>query len=248
MIRKLDLSKLEPLYTKKIKCYICENTFTSLKVRSRFVKPLSVESDFGPVFKQEEPNNPLLYYVTVCPSCGFAFTEDSANYYGQMARKRVQEEITAKREQNHDYCGKRDFPKAVSTYKLAIFSGQLVEAKHIVLANLCLRLAWLYRGASRKEEEERFLELAASEYAQSYTYSDFDPQTTPEMKVLYLVGELNRRLGNYNKALQYFSTVTEHPEKSRYMKYVNLARQQWQLAVQEYKQEQLQSTNGITKE
>lgn len=242
MNKKLNPSKLEPLYAKKVKCNICENTFTSLKVRSRFVKPVRVESDFGPVFRQEDPNNPLLYHVTVCPSCGFAFTEDFANYYGQKARQRVQEEITAKKEHNLDYCGERDFAKAVSTYKLAIFSGQLVEAKHIVLANLCLRLAWLYRGASRKEEEERFLELAAFEYAQSYTYSDFDSLNTPEMKVLYLVGELNRRLGNYNKALQYFSTVTEHPEKSRYMKYVNLARQQWRLAVQEYKQGQLQST------
>lgn len=236
MERKIDLSRLEPLYDKKVQCPFCELSFTTKKVRSRFVKPQRVDSDFGPIFLKNDGNNPLYYYVVVCPHCGFSFNEDFAKHMGQIARKNVQKEITEKMDKNIDYGGVRDFDKAVRAYKLAIYSGQLSGEKHIVFANLCLRLAWLNRGAGLNEEEMRFLQLAALEFEQSYLNTDFNPETTPEMQVLYLVGELNRKLSQYDKAVRYFATVVEHPDRSRYMKYVNMARDQWKLTVSEYRE------------
>ncbi|NLI92983.1 MAG: DUF2225 domain-containing protein [Peptococcaceae bacterium] len=232
----MDLSTLDPLYDKKVKCPYCHNTFTTKKVRSRFVKPLKVEQDFGPVFKDGEGNNPLLYYVTVCSECGFSFSEDFSNHISQTARNKIQKEISEKMDRVTDFWGKRDFNQAVRAYKLAIYSGQLVQEKHIVFANLCLRLAWLYRSTDNQKEESRFLQLAASEFEKSYIHTDFNPETTPELSILYLIGEINRRLGNYNVAIKYFTAVAEHPDRSRYTKYVNYAREQWQLAAREYRE------------
>jgi uncharacterized protein (DUF2225 family) len=233
MIKKIDLTGLEPLYDKKVQCPYCENAFTTKKVRSRFIKPLKIDSDFGLIFAEEDQNNPLFYYVTVCPECGLAYTEDFSKYIGKIARKKVQSEITAKMDKITNYCGQRSFEKAVKTYKLAIYSGQIVGEKHIVFANLCQRLAWLYRGYSNNEEATRFLQLAASEFEQSYINTDFNSEKMPEISLLFLIGELNRKLGKYNEAVQYFTTVVEHPDKSRYMKYVNLARTQWKLTIEE---------------
>lgn len=235
-----DNHQIDPLYDKKENCPFCKHTFTTRKVRSRFIKPLRTESDFGPVFSDKEDNNPLFYFVTVCPQCGFSFTEVSSAYFGKAARERITKEIKEKRDKNIDFCGVRDFNKAVASYKLGIYSAQVAGEKHYVMANLCLRLAWVYRGFANISEEVRFLSLALSEFELSYFNTDFNPENTPELYILYMVGELSRKLGKPNEAVRYFSKVIDHPEKSRHMKYVTLARQQWQLTV-----ENLRSNNGV---
>ncbi len=234
-MKEIELSGLDTLYDKKVQCPFCSHSFTSKKVRIKFIKPLKVDSDFGPIFAKEDKNNPLFYYVIVCPNCGFSFTEDFSKPFGQLTKQKVEDEISKKIDRNIDYCGVRDFLGAERAYKLAIYSGQLIGENHIVFANLCLRLAWINRGTGKKEEERRFLQLAASEFEQSYINTDFIPKNMPEIQILYLIGELNRQLGNSSKAVRYFSAVIGHPEKSKNSKYVNLARSQWKLAADEYR-------------
>jgi len=234
-MEKKELSDMNPLYDKKVQCPVCNHLFSSKKVRTRFIKSSRTDSDFGMLFARDDMNNPLFYYVMVCPQCGFSFSEDVKRPVPQTAKDRVKIEITDKMDNNIDYCGERDFSMAEKTFKLAIYSGQLIGEKHIAFARLCLRLAWLYRGIEKREEEMRFIKLAVSEFEQSYINSDFNPENTPEIYILYMIGELNRRLGNHNEALKYFASVTEHPDKSRNVKYVNMARNQWKLAVEEYK-------------
>lgn len=229
-----NLSQLHPLYDKKVNCPFCEGHFTTKKVRSRFIKPQKVDSDFGPMFKESD-YNPLYYYVMICPHCGFSFTEDYKNYFRQTVRDIVKKEITDKKDKNLDYCGERDYERAVGSYKLGIYCAQLVQENHIVFAHLCLRLAWIFRGKGKSEEELRFLKLALAEYEKSYFNSDFDPEKIPEMHILYLLGELNRRLENYSDAIKYFSSVAEHEDKSKYKKYVNLSSQQRSLAIDQYR-------------
>lgn len=232
---KEDLSKLEPLYDKTYECAFCGLSFKTKKVRSRFVKPRGTDSDFGPIFSPGESNNPLLYFIDVCPQCGLAFTEDFARAYSQTVKQRIQQEITDKMDKSANYCGERDFAKAVKAYKLAIYSAQVTRERHIAFANVCLRLAWLYRCEGKHTEENRFTQLAAAEFEQSYINSDFNAENIPEMQILYIIGELNRKLGKYNEAVKYFTAVVEHEDRSRYTKYVKLAREQWQLTVHDYR-------------
>lgn len=232
---KEDNLNLEPLYDKTFQCASCGLSFTTKKVRSRFVKPQGVDNDFGPLFSPKESNNPLLYFINVCPQCGLAFTEEFSKYYGQTVKQKIQQEITDKMDKSSDFCGPRDFAKAVKAYKLAIYSAQVTKEKHIAFANICLRLAWLYRCEWKHNEEMRFIQLAASEFEQSYVNSDFNPESIPEMQILYIIGELNRKLGNHNEAVKYFTAVVEHDDRSRYTKYVKMAREQWQRTVQDYR-------------
>jgi len=235
-MQKTDLTQLGPLYDKKARCPVCEHSFTSKKVRTRFIKPLKTDSDFGPLFDKNDPNNPLYYYVFVCPQCGFAFTEDFLKPVTETLKNKVAREITDKMDKSAEYCGERSFTTAVRAFKLAIYSGQIIEETHYALAKICHRLAWIYRTAEKAEEENRFIKLAAQEYEQSYINSDFSASNIPEIQILFLIGELNRRIGNYREALKYFAAVTEHPDRSRYRKYVNWAREQWRLAAEQYKE------------
>jgi len=230
-----DLKQLEPLYDKQAECLCCSFKFSSKKIRSRYVKPQRVESDFGPVFRQED-YSPLYYFVMVCPHCGFSFTEDFSPLTGQSVKEKINREITAKMDKNNDYCGERDSSQAIKTYMLAIYCAELVKEKPMIFAHLCLRLAWIFRGLNKEKEEQRFLKLALGKYEEAFINSDFNPEITPELQILYMIGELNRRLGKFQEAVKYFSIITEHDDRSRYSKYVNLAREQWRLAAQEFRE------------
>ncbi|MGI5902132.1 MAG: DUF2225 domain-containing protein [Desulfitobacteriia bacterium] len=234
-MKKPDLTNLSVLYDKKIECSACKTLFTSKKVRSRFVKPQAVDSDFGPIYAPGDEGNPLLYFVAVCPECGFSFTEDFSKPLSSSVRQIIVNELSNKLDRSVDFCGPRDFSTAVRTYKLAIYSGELVREKHITFAKLCLRLAWLQRNKGDREEEKRFLQLAATEFEQSYIHSDFNPEKVPEIFILYMIGELNRRLGNYDIALRYYDAVVNHRDRSRYTRYIKMAREQWKIAVDEHR-------------
>jgi uncharacterized protein (DUF2225 family) len=231
-----EKKELTPLYDKKVKCIFCGQTFNTKKVRSNFSKAYKTDTDFRPIYK-EEGERTLHYYVNVCPSCGFAFTDDFSDYISTAAREKVESEMASKWDKNF-YCSDRDMDIGIRTYKLAIYAAQLVGQRHIVFANLCIRLAWIYREAGDSESENRFLALAAKEYEESFVNTDFTNTAMREIEILYLIGELNRRLGNYEKSLQYFKSVVGHEDRSRYTKLVNMARDQWKAAIEEYRMQQ----------
>ncbi|MFJ9386209.1 DUF2225 domain-containing protein [Peribacillus sp. NPDC101481] len=60
----------------------------------------------------------------------------------------------------HHFSNERSIKDAINTYKLASYCGALKKENHIILAGICLRIAWLYRINKNKEQEERFLRFA----------------------------------------------------------------------------------------
>jgi uncharacterized protein len=64
----------------------------------------------------------------------------------------------------HHFSNERSIKVAINTYKLASYCGALKKENHIILAGICLRIAWLYRINKNKEQEERFLRFALKEY------------------------------------------------------------------------------------
>jgi uncharacterized protein (DUF2225 family) len=87
---------------------------------------------------------PLYYNIFVCPHCGFSVFRGffpvlpphyNGNHFGKSQLPLG----------SHHFSKERSIKDAINTYKLASYCGALKKEKHIILAGICLRIAWLYR-------------------------------------------------------------------------------------------------------
>jgi uncharacterized protein len=228
-------SIIEPTYTKKMHCPLCELSFSSTKIRNSRIRTSKRDADFCTHFV-DEANSPYLYYVFVCPHCGYAFSSQFSEKFSEQAIHTIYETISAKWRRKN-YSKKRTYKDAIEAYKLAIYCGVTKKEKHYALAGLYIRLAWLYRKILDEQNELRFLRLALQEYESSYMSCDFAHSKMSEILILYMVGELHRRLGNIHDAIRAFSKVVSHPFKQLEPMLVEKAREQWQAARQQQKQQ-----------
>ena len=225
---------LESFYERKLTCLYCAKPFNTLRVRSRFAIPYQIDSDFCPHYRAGN-HNPHFYYVNVCPECGFASSEEFSDQFPKGTKEIIRVQITG-HWTKRDFGQVRDIQQALEAYKLAILAGSLKKEKNAVLAGLCLRLAWLYRSDKNADQEMRFMGMALKAYEESFVLSDFAGTSMSELKVLFIIGELSRRLGQYPKAVSYFSKIIQHKNAKDEQKMVNMAREQWRVTTEEKRQ------------
>ncbi|OCA81376.1 DUF2225 domain-containing protein [Pseudobacillus wudalianchiensis] len=219
------MENLSPLYAKQETCPLCEQKFSSMKLRNRFAKVVGQDTDLKPNY--EDPTlNPSLYNVKVCPQCGYSFTDDFSKYFAPGTKNILKEKITDNWV-SQDYGQSRTVHEAINSYKLAFYSGFLKKEKHLTLAGLALRIAWFYRDLAAREEEQRFLAVAAEQYEQAYLNEDLTLTPMSDVKVMYLLAELHVRLGHGNEAVKYFSKVLEKQRGSREKHIIEMARDRW---------------------
>ncbi|MDF2924059.1 MAG: hypothetical protein K0R57_2973 [Paenibacillaceae bacterium] len=195
------MNGVEPIYQIKVNCICCGYEFETSRVRPSFKKATGTDSDFNVRYKL---TNPDYYVVRVCPQCGFSTTESFSDKLAADHKSefelRVRVNWTAK-----DYGGQRTWEDALQTYKLALLCAQIKGEKDRVMSGLLHHIAWLYREKGDKEQENRFLQFALDSYVLVY-----ENEGSPEVnnaRLMYLIGELNRRIGNYYEAVRWFSRV-----------------------------------------
>lgn len=221
----VTLTQIEPLYDKKCECINCQKAFTTKKVRTRFIKVSSFDSDFCPTYESNE-NNPIFYHVQVCPHCGFSFTEDFNPYFPPGAKEVIMDKV-CNQWVPRNFGEARTVTDAIKTYKLAAYCGTLKKEKHINLAGLYMRIAWLYRSLNDDEQEKRFMKLATHEYQESYVADDYRGTQVSEIRLFYLIAELSRRNSLIEQATKYFSKVIEKQKNTTETKIVEMAREGW---------------------
>lgn len=218
--------EISPFYQKSIECLHCKKQFKSTKVRSKFVKVVSYASDFQPIYQNKDVN-PILYNIFVCEHCGFSFTEEFSKYFAPGMKEEIQEKI-ANKWIPRSYGKERSIEEGILAYKLSIFCGTIKKEKFINIAGLALRTAWLYRLLQKHAEELRFIEIARDRYENSYINGDFSGTQMSETRVLYLIAELSRRIGDIDYATRYFSKVIEKQSNTLEPKIVEMAKERWQ--------------------
>lgn len=219
------MAVLEVLFDKKCICQLCGHRFTSKKIRSRYIKCLSHDTDFCPNYEDIE-HNPLLYTIYVCPACGYSFSDDFTQSL-TTAVKKILEEKVCKNWRPRSYSDKRTIDDAITTYKLAFYCSTLKKEKHIVIAGISLRIAWLNRLLQNDEQEQRFMNMALKEYVEAYNTFDFLGTQLSELKILYLLGELSRRTEKIADARKYFSKVIEKQRTSTELGIIEMAKERW---------------------
>ncbi|UFJ43324.1 DUF2225 domain-containing protein [Brevibacillus humidisoli] len=231
---------MDLLYDKTVTCLYCDHTFPTKKVRQGMQAAISRDTDFCTYYKEQQCN-PILYTVSVCPQCGFSFTEHFSTTLTPQARELVKQQIAAKW-QKKQFGSLRSIKTATAAYKLALHAAVLTDQPHSIKAGLCLRLSWLYRFLQDEAEEQRFIQFAAEEYERSYEHSDYvvGDKEMSEVRMLYLIGELKRRIGSLDDAVRYFSKVVQMKGETIETGIVHMAQEQWSLARQAHSEQRKQ--------
>lgn len=217
--------EMEPLYDKEITCLLCEEKYITKRIRSRFIRMEKIDTDFYTEYKDPDCN-PYFYEVHVCQHCGFAASDHFSTSFPPGAKEKIFQQICTQWVPR-DFGKKRIIEEAIETYKLGIVSGTLKQEKHIVLAGLCIRLAWLYRMKGEEDQEKRFLRMTIKQYEGAFEHADYEGTQMSEMRLLYLLGELNRRVENEEEAVRFLSRVINHKNRYNETKTVEMARESW---------------------
>lgn len=222
----------DELYERSIVCPICNKEFTTKKVRTSALRVSKRDEDFCPYYEGE---NPLFYGVFICYHCGYAALE------GNFSKKRLEDDrrkiidnITP-RWNKRSYGEKRNLEEAIQVYKLGLLCSNILEEKNSIIGKICLRLSWFYRYRGEIEEEKKFIQYTIDSFEKSFTTERINDEEYDEIIILYLLGELDRQIGNYNEALKWFDKVLTHKDinKKRHIKIK--AREQWSLTRTQYK-------------
>ena len=213
----------DPLYQVEKTCPICEKKFKLTKTRGQAVS-VSTDTDFCTRFADL---NPYYYTIWVCPHCGFAAHEERFFTLLEGARLKMKEFLEG-RKVNLDLSGSRTWDQAVTSYKLAIFYAGMVSLPASHIASLELRLAWLYREKEMVDEEMEMMKRAVKDYEAAFMGEQTPIGNLTEITLTYLIGELNRRLGNYDESLSYLSRVVSNPQAKNEKRILEMARDAWQ--------------------
>lgn len=146
----------EFLFTKRIRCTICDRVFDVRMVKNARVKRLQPDFDLRPRFENIDT---LKYDVYACPYCGYAAM---GRYFEHLTKGQIQlvkDNVCA----NFKHTGDAEpdsytYEQAIARYKLALYNSMVKRAKTSEKAYTCLKISWLYRemaGMDAASEEEK---------------------------------------------------------------------------------------------
>lgn len=197
-----------PFYAKQFTCVFCGARFQSLVIKSKHIQLEKTDTDFCPHYRSW---NPLLYEVAVCPQCGYAFTPDMPSKLSDRARSKLAA-LLSQLKMPLRFDGERNLDLAVQSYGLAFACLEAIGGKKSQMAKLYLKVSWLYRTAGIEVEEREYCEKAVFCLMESYrTEQSNDPAF--ELNLLYLLADLNHRLGRTDVAMRWLSTLLGHPKR-----------------------------------
>jgi len=191
----------EHLFNKSVVCPVCGYKFKTKAVKTKSPRILSKDSDF---FIRYNIANPYFYDVWICNSCGYAAMKSDFENLRSFRQELVRSNITPKWKP-HDYPPILDCSLAIERYKIALLNAVLIEMPHSTKAMISLKIAWMYRFLEDNDNENSFLIQALQAFQDAYINEAFPIYGLQRDSLMYLIGELNRRTGNHEEALRWYS-------------------------------------------
>lgn len=139
-----EQSETDFLYTKHVRCVVCEKVFDVKMVKNARLKRLQPDFDLRPRFQYIDT---LKYDVYSCPHCGYTAM---SRYFEHLTRGQinlVKENVCAKFNPTSEKEPETlDYETAIARYKLALYNSIVKRAKTSEKAYTCLKISWLYRS------------------------------------------------------------------------------------------------------
>ncbi|HDQ26384.1 MAG TPA: DUF2225 domain-containing protein [bacterium] len=230
----------DPVWLKELKCPVCDFVFRGPRLRPTSLKVKYGEPDFHRVY---EGPNPLFYAVTACPSCNYAarnedFEKLAPEYHPEIVKLALAIRDAGK---NLSFPQEQEMTLelAVKKHLLAIsFYKHHKPENPNTVSGLYMHIAWMYREISNAEKEKEYLRHALEYYIKTYEKGAFIPEKIGVPGIMYLIGELNRMLGNNAEAVKWFSQVVKHDLIGNYPNIENLSRDAWEKITEEKRKNQ----------
>ncbi|WP_174591659.1 DUF2225 domain-containing protein [Methanocella conradii] len=181
----------------RLTCPLCGNIFESPVVMST--------NSFGKLhsdlYREASGIQPVCYFVHTCPSCGYTGYEGDfeKQEFSFVFRQNVEQNITP------EVKGRK-----IGTnghFYLAALCAEWRGAPAHVLARIYHMGAWCCRIKDEKEKERFYLGKAAEYFERALASSDAPKENIPIFT--YLLGDLYRRLGEAEKAKEWYSKVEQ---------------------------------------
>jgi len=195
-MEKASVAEINRVYTE---CPICRYVF-----RTPYAGPyvtVGREPDLCPKFRgrQSDGSRVLQSGITMCPACSFAAGEgfdglDLTFYERQDIEERLRDDglLRVFRESPPPWLG----------FHAAEVCGKERGLGARELGDLCLRASWVCRKEGEQPFESTFQLRAVRHFIRALEREGLQGR---ELSVTaYLVGELNRRLGNHREALNWY--------------------------------------------
>lgn len=220
--------KNSPFYEREFTCPVCLLKFKSLAVRSSSTYARDMESDFHVMY---EGVNPIYYQAIVCPACNYGATINS--FKEPLSANMIEGLSKALRllnKQPVNLCSERSIDDALKAWLIVIQTAQLKKATAGQMAGFFMAVAWLYREKGDIDLERNYLKMALDSYLAAYEHESTPPGNMDQASFVYLIGELNRRLGNVKEAITWFNKVLTDRRIQKNPRIDKLAREQWRIA------------------
>lgn len=191
------------IFLKEVTCPVCNNIFKTPAVKVNAPRITSKDSDF---FIRYSIENPYLYDVWLCPNCGYAALKSDFEKIRKFQIDLVKQNITPKWV-SRDYLIPFNENTAIERYKLALLNSLVIESKSSTKAMICLKIAWMFRLLDDEANENNFLRQALVAFNDTYINEKLPVYGLDRFSIMFLIGELNRRIGESETALRWFSEV-----------------------------------------
>lgn len=192
---------LNHLFDKQIVCPVCNSHFKVKTIKAKSPRVISKDSDF---FIRYSVANPYFYDVLICNSCGYAAMKSDFEKIKSHKKELVLSNVTPKWKPR-EYPAILDEKLAIERYKLALLNAVLIDLPDSTKGMISLKIAWMYRLLNNNVQEIAFLRQALEGFNNAYIKEIFPIYGLQRDSLMYLLGELNRRLGNNQDALLWYS-------------------------------------------
>lgn len=203
------------LFDKTVTCPVCNSTFKATCVKSKTPRIDSKDSDF---FIRYSPKvNPYFYDVWLCNSCGYAALKSDFENIRNFRKELVMSNVTPKWTPR-SYPRIADEKNAIERYKLALLNAVLTSSHDSTKAMISLKIAWMFRLLNDNVSEMSFLRQALEGFRNAYQNEPFPIYGLQRDSLTYLIGDLNRRVGNEDEALLWLSKTIVNTNASHRVK------------------------------
>lgn len=197
----IDKDYMANLFDKTVKCPVCNSNFKAPSVKAKTYRVDLKDSDF---FIRYRISNPYFYEVLLCPVCGYASLRTDFDKIKKYQIKLIQDRVSSKWIPRN-FTLPFNEKTAIERFKLALLNTILMEGPSSTKAIISLRIAWMYRLLNDVENEKIFLSQSLKAFNDTYTNEYLPVYGLDRFSIMYLIGELNRLLGDNKTALKCYS-------------------------------------------